>query len=159
MIQRFIITIVLIVCFACLPTIGFGQASDMTSHFMYPFCHANVFHLLANILCLWMLSCPLYIFVCYAIAVLCSFFPCFVSEDTMGCSGILFAIAGISWGRIHRFKGMCRKCLPFVLITFILPHVNALIHVYCLLLGYLYGTLGINDWLSEKDPYNPKFIR
>lgn len=63
----------------------------------------------------------------------------------MGFSGALFAMAGISWGKIGRFREMCKKCLPFIVITLIIPHINALIHVYCLFLGYLYGFI-----LTEK---------
>lgn len=160
MYQRIIITILLILSYFLFPEYGFTDySSDFKAHLLYPLSHANIFHLAGNVLCLWMLRCPLHIFACWLIAVMCSFVPCFASEPTMGFSGVLFAMAGISWGRIHRFRQMCRKCLPYILVCLFIPHVNALIHVYCLMIGYLFGTFEPDDMLSRGDPYNPKIFR
>lgn len=154
MYQRIVITILLVLSYCLLPQYGFtAYDSGVEAHLLYPISHANIFHLLGNILCLWMLRCPLHIFACYVIAVLCSFVPTLTSEPTMGFSGVLFAMAGISWGRVHRFRTMCRKCLPYILICLLIPHVNALIHVYCLMAGYLFGTLELEDPISRVDHY------
>ena len=59
----------------------------------------------------------------------------------MGFSGVLFAIVGISWGKVHRFRDMLTKNIWFLIIPAFIPHINFLIHLYCLLLGYLYGHL------------------
>lgn len=155
MYQRIIITILLTMAYFLLPKYGFtSYDSGLTGHLLYPISHANIFHLLGNVLCLWMLRCPLHIGICYAIAVLCGFLPCLTSEPTMGFSGILFAMAGISWGRTGKFGMMCRKCLPYILICLLIPHVNVMIHVYCLMAGYLYGTLKIEDPIAKYDGYN-----
>ena len=123
------------------------------SHLLYPFSHANVFHLMANILCLWMLRCKMHLPETYLIAVLCSLLPSFSlydgiagggftsEEPTYGFSGILFAMVGISWGKIHRFRDMIQRNKWFLVIPAFIPHINFLIHIYCLLLGYLYGFL------------------
>ena len=155
MVQRIIITFLLTVCYLYAPAVGFVGCSISADHFLYPLCHANIFHLLGNILCLWMLRCPLYIPTTFVCAALCSFLPCLSTEPTMGFSGVLFSMAGISWGRTGRFIDMCRKCLPFVLITLLIPNVNALIHLYCLMAGYLIGLTGIKDPLAKLDPYAP----
>lgn len=155
MYQRIIISVVLFaVFFASKATdIGYADFSATLFHFIYPFFHANIFHLLGNVLCLWLFRCQLHISAGYLIAVLCSFLPTLVSEPTVGFSGVLFAVAGISWGNIGKFTLMCKKCAPFLLITLFIPHINALIHVYCLLAGYLYGLLNIKDPLSNYDSY------
>lgn len=158
MYQRIIITVILTLTFFLLPAEGYVSGGFSSANFLYLFFHANIFHLLGNLLCLWMLRCPLHILVACIIAVAGSFLPTLTSEPTMGFSGVLFAIAGISWGRIGRFVEMCKRCLPFILITLFLPNVNALIHVYCLFLGYLYGLLKWNDPLNQYDPYNPSLV-
>jgi len=143
-----------------LPKYGFtsfdGSFSgyDIANHFLYPFSHANIWHLLANMLCLFMIRCKMHLIATYLIAVLCSFLPSFsiydcvmqcgfaaLSEPTYGFSGILFAMVGISWGKIHRLRDMVARNKWFLIIPAFLPHVNFLIHIYCLFAGYLYGTL------------------
>lgn len=118
------------------------MSSDITSHLLYPLSHANIFHLAANTLCLWMIRVPVLIFVTYPIAVLASFLPSFVSEPTMGFSGILFAMVAITWGRVHRFRDMFWKNKWYIIIPALLPHINVMIHVYCMIGGYLYGRYG-----------------
>ena len=158
MIQRIVITFLLVVCFMWMPAVGYVNGGTLSSHLLYPFCHANIFHLLGNLLCLWMLRCNLNAFVSIIIAVLCSFLPCFISEPTVGFSGVLFAMAGISWGHTGKLTMMIVRCLPFVAVTAFIPHVNFMIHTYCLFAGYLVGFFGIKDPLAKYDSYNPKFL-
>ena len=100
-----------------------------------------------------MLRCSLHIIPAYIIATAASFLPCCIMEPTSGISGVLFAIVGISWGKVGKFKEMAKKCLPFIIICIFIPHVNAFIHLYCLLLGYAYGLTGFSDPLARIDPY------
>ena len=140
------------------PKYGFTFHGDLAGHLLYPLSHANVWHLAANVLCLWMLRCPMRLPVTYAIAVLCSFLPSFCLFDsivngsfyslqapTYGFSGVLFAMVGISWGRIHRFKDMILRNRWILIIPAFIPHINFLIHIYCLLAGYLYGRYATRD--------------
>jgi hypothetical protein len=57
----------------------------------------------------------------------------------MGFSGILFAIVGMSWGRSGRFLEMLKRNMWFLIIPMFIPHVNGLLHVYCMLAGYILG--------------------
>lgn len=152
--HKVIVCLVLVGSYFFLPKYGFTSFDNIPAHILYPFSHANIWHLAANILCLWMIPCQTHIFVTYLIAVLCSFLPsisiydCIAqgglaapSEPTYGFSGVLFAIVGISWGKVHRFRDMFWKNKWYLIIPAFFPHVNILIHVYCLLVGYLYGTL------------------
>ena len=137
---KLLVSFVLVGSYFLLPKYGFTfSILPVGNHLLYPFSHANIWHLAGNILCLWMLRCPLHIYATYVCAVLCSFLPCFVAEPTMGFSGVLFAMVGISWGKIHRFRDMLKKNIWVLIIPAFLPHINFLIHLYCLLLGYLYG--------------------
>ena len=157
---KLIVSLVLVGSYFFLPKYGFtsfdGNAFDgfPVDNFLYPLSHANIWHLLANILCLWMLRCKMHIVATYLIAVVCSFLPSFsiydcvmqggfsaLSEPTYGFSGILFAMVGVSWGKIHRLRDMIVRNKWYLIIPAFLPHVNFLIHIYCLFAGYLYGTL------------------
>lgn len=137
---KLFVSLLLVVSYFFFPRVGFvGIGGSIFGHLFYSFCHVNIFHLLANVLCLWLLPCRLHFFESYLIAVLCSLVPCFVGEVTMGFSGVLFSIVGISWGKVGRFRDMLWKNKWFLLIPFLVPHVNAFLHIYCLLLGYLFG--------------------
>ena len=138
MIVRGIVSLCLVLSYFLLPKYGFTAEMDVC-HYLYPLSHANIWHLAANIMCLWMIKTDLNLVPSYTIAVMCSYLPCFVSEPTMGFSGILFAIVGISWGRVGRFKEMILRNKWFLIIPVFIPHVNAFIHLYCMLLGYLFG--------------------
>ena len=138
------VSMVLVVWYFGMPQYSFGGYDIATygtiwEHLLYPLSHANVWHLGANVLCLWMITCRLHLASSYFVAVVCSFLPCFVSEATMGFSGMLFAIVGMSWGRVGRFKDMIWKNKWFLLIPLFLPHVNGLLHLYCLVAGWLIG--------------------
>ena len=119
---KLVISSFLVGSYFIFPKYGFTFQGDFIGHVLYPISHANIWHLLANVLCLWMLRCPLHIFITYTISILCSFLPSFclidsilngsfysLQQPTYGFSGVLFAMVGISWGRIHRFKDMIMR--------------------------------------------------
>ena len=151
--NKLVVSIFLVGSYFILPKYGFTSfGGNLEDHLLYPLSHANIWHLLANVLCLWMLRCPLHIFITYTIAILCSFLPSFcifdcivqggfhsLSEPTYGFSGVLFAMVGISWGKIHRFRDMIKRNKWILIIPAFIPHINFLIHIYCLMAGYLYG--------------------
>lgn len=138
-IEKLLVSIVLVLTFVFLPKYGYLGYGDIWNHLLYPFSHANIFHLLANILCFWMIRCKTYLLLCFIVSFLCSFLPSLSCEPTMGFSGILFAIVGMSWGRSGRFLEMLKRNMWFLIIPMFIPHVNGLLHVYCMLAGYILG--------------------
>lgn len=136
---KVVVSVVLVASYFLLPNFGFLWGGTISEHFLYPLSHANVWHLAANLLCLWMIPCELHLFRAYAMAVVCSFLPCFVPALTYGFSGVLFAIVGMSWGRVRRFKDMIWRNKWFLVVPIFIPHVNALLHVYCMVAGYVVG--------------------
>lgn len=155
---KVIVSIVLVVWYLTMPQVGFcgfgiHEYGVLSRHISYPLCHANIWHLMANILCLWSISCRMHLSSSYIIAVLCSFLPCFLSEPTTGFSGVLFALVGISWGRTRRFKDMLWRNKWFLVVPVFIPHVNAFLHFYCLVAGYLAGMYCLtkpnktDDWI------------
>jgi membrane associated rhomboid family serine protease len=140
MILRALVSVILVLSYFLLPKYGFTDVISI-DNWRYQLSHANIWHLLANIVCLWMVRTDLNLLPCYCISTVCSFLPCFVDEPTMGFSGMLFAMVGISWGRVHRFKDMVWRNKWFLFIPIFIPHVNAMIHLYCMVMGYLFGLL------------------
>lgn len=133
-----VVSLILVLFYAFVPGIGF-PGGGMLGHVLYPLCHVNIWHLLVNVLCFWMVPCRIHLISSYVVAVLCSFLPCFTVEVTLGFSGVLFASVGMSWGRVNRFWQMVWRNKWFLVIPFFLPHVNAFIHVYCMLCGWFIG--------------------
>jgi hypothetical protein len=82
-----------------------------------------------------------------------------LSEPTYGFSGVLFAMVGVSWGRIHRFRDMILRNKWFLIIPAFLPHVNFLIHIYCLLFGYLYGSVCCHAMTTRKSKLCAKRLK
>ena len=139
---RLFVSLVLVVAYIFLPRFRF-PGGGLVGHLLYPLSHANVWHLLANLVCLFMIPCRLHLATCFVLAVACSFLPCFVSEETMGFSGVLFAVIGLSWGKVRRFKDMLWRNKWILVVPMFIPHVNALIHLYCLVAGYFVGAAGL----------------
>lgn len=148
--SRLIVSLFLVVWYFAMPRVGYVWDGGFGSHFLYSLSHANIFHLLANVVCFWMIPCELHLFFAASVAFLCSFLPCFILEPTSGFSGVLFAVVGMSWGRVHRFKDMIWRNKWWLIVPVFIPHVNAFLHVYCLVLGYLVGCfvpMRKSDWL------------
>ena len=157
-IEKCVLMFIMVVWWALLPQVGYenGDVTDLPSHFLYMFSHANVWHLAGNLLWLWFfVRGRLYLLPSLAIGFLCSFIPAWSPWGmgvTMGFSGVLFAIAGIKWGIYCRnasamgsifersaLDEFAAKALPFALIGIIIPHINWCIHLYCLIAGFAYG--------------------
>lgn len=137
------ITILVVVSFLLLPKVGFlslgAEGFDPMRNFVFPFCHANVFHLLCNVLCLWqMCGLKKYIMPAFIIQHLCSFLP-ELTPNIMGMSGLLFAIIGLKCGYANIGTKMIKTLAPFFIVTFFLPNVAFLFHLYCLLYSYAAG--------------------
>lgn len=151
---KVIVSIVLVVSWVAMPQFTF-PGDGISGHLLYPISHANIFHLLANVLCLWMIPCGLHLSSAYLVAVTCSFLPCYLGEPTMGFSGVLFAIVGMSWGRVRRFREMLWRNKYWLIIPMFIPHINALLHIWCLLAGWVVGRIWqerllpckLKDWL------------
>lgn len=153
------ITFLLTAWYFLMPKVGYMGFFPLWEHLVYPFSHANIFHLLGNLLCLWLLPCSLRVPKSYLVAVIASFIPLiFTEQPTMGFSGFLFAVIGMTWGRIRQFRKMCKKIAPYIIVTLFLPNVNWEIHVYCLLFGYVCGVFEKTTlkelWLQKKKYLN-----
>lgn len=133
--------LILILCYIFLPKVGYVWNGEMSGHLLFTFCHSNIFHLLCNIMVILSFKQKIR-YEMYIISILCSFLPC-CSDLTMGASGMIFAHIGYTWGKIDNFREMFKRNLLLILLTGLFPNMNMLIHLYCLLAGYLFGKGGM----------------
>lgn len=141
-----LVTIFLVMSFLLLPKVGFhpegGGGFDLYRNILFPFSHANVFHLACNIICLWQIRrVRRFIVPSFVISFIASVLPFYQCVDIMGFSGILFAIIGIQYGVYSSFFTMFRKTVIFFVITAFLPNVAVLFHLYCIVIAFSAGWL------------------
>lgn len=135
------ITILVSLAYAFGLRIGYEPGGNLAGHILYMLSHANVFHLMANLFCLWLLRGKLHALQSCAISIACSYLPCLCLGPTMGMSGFLMAEIGMRWGSASKLAGMCKAVLPALLLSGLLPNVNVMIHLYCLFVGYLVAVI------------------
>lgn len=156
-IEKLIVSVVLIAWYLFMPQVGYTDDMESTAHITYLLCHANIWHLAGNVFVLWMMKGRLWLASSLIIAFLCSFIPApgsvwdgfLLTGQTMGFSGVLFAIAGIHWGYHIRYcygekrkaaeKAFITKALPWAVVGVLIPHINWCIHLYCMMAGFIYG--------------------
>lgn len=117
--------------------IGFSADVSWQHHVLFNFCHANIFHLIINLMVLWQVQNRIPVVEALLVSFLASYLPMYVSAPTMGLSGFLFAAFGIMWGKTGRALDAMKAGLPFIFITMLLPNINGLLHLYAYVLGYL----------------------
>ena len=143
LLEKTAVSIVLIVFFLFLPKYSVSLHRGLGwGTFLFAFSHANIFHLAANILCMWMMKLRLRLHVTWAISFVCSYLPQWFlwgAEPILGFSGVLFAAVGIEWGKARQFKRMLRYCLLPTVFFGLFPHIALTFHIYTLLLGYAIG--------------------
>lgn len=114
-----------------------GQGQPWWNSLVYQLCHDNIFHLLANVYCLFLIlrggfhigvrRCAF----AYGISIAASL----VCLPTQGFSGILYALFGmVSWqsSRIRLFHAWM---LPLILVGFLFPNMSAMLHLLCYIAG------------------------
>lgn len=136
-------------------SLGYSPGSPAYTHVTYMIVHANVFHMLGNLVCwLWLApACSRWAFPSAVVAVLCSFIPQLQPADvTVGFSGVLFAMVGFLLGS----RGLWRNMLATlalstavgILFTFVSSSGSVCIelHAWCLLLSYTLSRL----WYRQR---------
>ena len=158
LIEKTLVTLLLVAWYLLRPQVGYTSDMDSPAHVTYLLCHANVWHLAGNVFVLWMMKGRLHLTASIIIAIITSFIPTigsvwdgFVFDgQTMGFSGVLFAIAGIQWGKHiwlltgkdkqrQATRAFVTKALPWAFVGVLIPHINWCIHLYCMMAGFIYG--------------------
>lgn len=126
-------------------------------HLLYPFLHANIFHLAVNLIVLWSIRNKMEWIKASLISFVASYLPMYVSEPTVGLSGFLFAVFGLMWGKANRLYDATKTAAPIIIVSMLLPHVNGLLHLYAFALGYLMNNLILRSFGSvSRQSYQRK---
>ena len=123
--------------------------------------HANVFHLLGNLFCFYLLRRHWRLFPsAFIIAIIASQLPVILwnwqslslyipTEPTKGLSGVVFATIGILYGKSlltpHSSLLTFYKPLTFALIGSLIPHIDWCLHTYSLCIGFVIGTIKLKS--------------
>ena len=132
-ILKLTVTAICTITFICQCKISNGPWSMVNSPWSMVM-HANVFHLAANLYCLWLLR-KVHWLPAFVIAALASLLA---PTPTVGLSGFLFASIGVSCGRNLLWK-QCLITLAICMLWGLFPSVSLFVHVVSLLTGYAYG--------------------
>lgn len=137
-------------------SVGTAAGAPLFQRLVYPFFHVNILHAGLNA---WTMLCvvfyydvPLWkIMVAYLIAVS---FPADIlsSPLTVGLSGVCFALMGEIAFNVRRRLYWQVWVLGFIALGFMLPKVNAVLHLYCYLAGCVIGLLDmpVRRWCHGK---------
>lgn len=117
--------------------IGFKHVHPFALRIFYPFFHANIFHLIVNLIALWSIKNRMEWAKGYLICVSVGFLPMYLPEPTVGLSGFLFAVFGLMWGKANQLGKAIKTVAPIIIISMLLPNINGLIHLYAFVAGYL----------------------
>lgn len=126
-------------------TIGVATQSPWWNRLIYSFFHASIWHCLANLFCYFQILhyyLPSWriILLSYIVAVLV---PDFVLTElpTVGMSAMIYSLLGCITFYVQRKVYYVSWVSFYILIGFLFPNVNALIHLYAYCVGSLYSLL------------------
>ncbi len=119
--------------------VGIYTGCGLGCRMLYPFYHANVLHATLNAWCLlsviFIYDISLWrFFLSYIIAVTIPSF-CLSGIPTVGLSGVVFALFGSISFEVQRKAYYQLWMLAYLVAGFLFPNTNALVHLYCYMVG------------------------
>lgn len=129
--KRYYVILILLVLYLLSEPTPVYKGCDILHRFIFHFHHSNVWHLLANASCIYVMKKFRWL-ESYAVAVLCSWL---IVTPTVGISGMVFAAIGFNLGEKSTWKGLS-KCFFSAVLFGLMPGISMLFHVSCLLAGF-----------------------
>lgn len=129
---------------------GYYKGSSFVLHIIYPFFHANIIHLAGNIFALYFACKHIkQLFYAYIISVLSSFIA-YSPLPTIGLSGVIYAFVGLLGFLPNKniSKGAKGLFLSYIVIGLIVPSLNGVLHLCCVVIGSI--LFSINKWFYER---------
>jgi hypothetical protein len=145
--RNLIVMAVCVVAF-CFPTVATTYDGELWRHPVSVISHANIFHLLANLYCVWLMKFPARWLTAFVIGITATFVPApvwswgemgFVLMPTCGLSGVILAAVAMEWARVGGLKKMMKYLVLPILPLTLIPNINTPIHLYCIAGGYVLG--------------------
>ena len=144
--QNLLVMAVCVVAFL-FPTVATTYNGEWWKHPASVISHANIFHLMANMYCVWLMRFRADWLTAFLIGIAATFLPSpvwswkemgFVLMPTCGLSGVILAAVAMEWARVGSLMRMIKwVVLPLLPLTLV-PNINTPIHLYCVAFGYLY---------------------
>lgn len=121
---------------------GLYRGCTVLQRVSYPFFHQNVFHAIINIWvfhqCYRFFPCIRNLSVFYVMAVS---YPFASYTPIIGLSGLVYAYMGYIAPRVERKVRYNLTILAYISIGFVFPNMAMGVHIYCYVLGLLWGYL------------------
>ena len=122
--------------------LGLYQGCPLPHRLTYPFLHQSVFHAAVNLYVLWQCQhstkAGFNLLVFYAIAVS---YPFATGTHIIGLSGLVYAYMGYIAPYVQRKLRYNLTICVYIGIGFLLPCMAVGVHIYCYVLGLLWGYL------------------
>lgn len=141
-----LITLCLLLCPIDIQLWGISRGCGLWQRLVYPFLHGSLLHCALNCWCLLSIvffrRIPLWqLIAAYLIAITYPADLLGVQTATVGLSGVCFALLGIiSLASIRCWLNII-AIGTFICVGFLLPNINASLHLYCYLAGLLVSLL------------------
>jgi membrane associated rhomboid family serine protease len=122
-------------------SMGVTSTPTIATRLVYPFLHANIFHALINCWC-WYTIVKMYdtswmrMLIAYIGAVCVPTFA-LSTTPTIGLSAFCFILLGATTFDVARKWYYTHWMLFYILVGFLIPNINGMIHLY----GYIFGLL------------------
>lgn len=121
---------------------GLYQGCTLIDRLSYPFLHQNVFHALCNIFVFN--QCYRFMPQCWNLAVFYIFaisYPFASDMPIVGMSGVVYAYMGYIAPNVERKAIYNLTIATYIAIGFVFPNMAVGNHIYCYILGLLWGYL------------------
>lgn len=135
---------IVILCVSLLGYDGMGLYDGCTilQRISYPFYHQNIFHAIVNLWvlnqCLRSIHCGWNMAAFYLIAVS---YPFATDTPIIGLSGLVYAYMGYIAPYVEKKVKYNLTIMFYISIGFVFPSMAIGVHIYCYVLGFLWGYL------------------
>lgn len=123
---------------------GLRAGCSLLQRIGYPFFHQNVFHAVINIMvlhqCLRCIPCTWNLLVFYLITIS---YPFTTDKPIVGLSGLVYAYMGYLAPYVVKKVKYNLTILCYILVGLLLPNMAIGVHIYCYILGMLWGYLNV----------------